>query len=342
LSHANLGTILKALGRGVEAEEACQRAVTVLEKLADEFPNVPQYRADLASCHNQRGSLLRELGKPPESEMSLRQALAILNKLASEHPAVPRYHRDLAICHNELGLLFRDLAKWPQAEEAFRRALSVREKLAADYPTVPSYRVELGGDRCNLGNLLRASKQPQRALEWYDKAIATLNEALRQAPSDEPARRFLRNAHWGRARAFDDLGRPADAVADWDKAVELSPAPERAEFRANRALSRARAGQAEPAAREAEELAHTADAPALYNAACILALASAPSQAAALSSEARDKYARRAVELLRQAVARGWKDIEHMKRDEDLKSLRDRPDFKNLLAELERQSGREL
>jgi tetratricopeptide (TPR) repeat protein len=334
--------MLEASGRRVEAEEAYQQAVAILTKLADEFPTVPEHRVALPHSQIFLGNLLRELGKRPESERSLRQALAILEKLAGEDPTVPRYQQELANGHNSLGTLFMALAQWPQAEEAYRRALAVREKLAADYPNVPVYRIVLGGSECNLGNVLRASKQPQRALEWYARAIATLNIALRQAPTDNRSRQFLRNVYWGRARAFDDLERPADAVADWDKAVALSPVPERTEFRLNRAFSHARAGQVEAAAQEAEELARTADATVLYNAACVFALASAPPRAAPLPPEARDLYARRAIALLRQAVAKGWNDIEHMKNDEDLKPLRDRAGFKELLADLERHSGREL
>ncbi len=38
---------------------------------------------------------------------------------------------------------------------------------------------------------------------------------------------------------------------------------------------------------------------------------------------------------LKQAVAKGYKDIEHLKKDDDLKALRQREDFQKLLAELE-------
>jgi hypothetical protein len=49
----------------------------------------------------------------------------------------------------------------------------------------------------------------------------------------------------------------------------------------------------------------------------------------------KEDCARRAVTLLQQAVAHGYKDAEHMKHDDDLKALRSRDDFKKLLADLE-------
>jgi hypothetical protein len=50
-------------------------------------------------------------------------------------------------------------------------------------------------------------------------------------------------------------------------------------------------------------------------------------------------YADRAMVILRDAVANGWKDAAHMKEDTDLDGLRQREDFQQLLNELER--GRE-
>jgi hypothetical protein len=42
--------------------------------------------------------------------------------------------------------------------------------------------------------------------------------------------------------------------------------------------------------------------------------------------------------VLRDPVAKGYKNAAHMKQDKDLDALRDRDDFKNLLAEFEKQT----
>ena len=47
-------------------------------------------------------------------------------------------------------------------------------------------------------------------------------------------------------------------------------------------------------------------------------------------------YADQAMAMLRAAVAKGYKDAAHMKKDKDLDALREREDFKQLLAELEK------
>src|SRR5262249_3203247 len=140
--------------------------------------------------------------------------------------------------------------------------------------------------------------------------------------------------YWGRAEALDDLKRHAEGATDWDKVIELSREAERASFRMLRATSRARAGQVDAAIKEAEELAKIPHPGILYDAACVFALAAARRDDPG-GSLSKESCAKRAIALLQQAVAKGWKDAGHMKKDDDLKALRDRDDFKKLLAELE-------
>jgi tetratricopeptide (TPR) repeat protein len=220
--HIDLGSVLRNLGRRAEAVTAYRKAQAIQEKLAADFPAVPQYRRDLAISHSSLGLVQAELGIRPEAEQEYRLAQAIQEKLAADFPAVPVYRMELARTHNNRGTLFEDdPGKRPQAEEAYRQALAIQEKVAADFPAVPGYRVDLGGSQCNFGNLLRSTMRPERALEWYARAIATLDEALRLVPTDFTARQFKRNVYWGRARAYDNLNRHVDAVNDWERAIEV-------------------------------------------------------------------------------------------------------------------------
>jgi len=86
-----------------------------------------------------------------------------------------------------------------------------------------------------------------------------------------------------------------------------------------------------------EKLKRT-DAGSLYTAACMRAVTAAvlrvsdKSEAAAKDGAAA---ADRAMAWLKQGVAAGYNDAVHMKKDTDLDALRDREDFKKLMAELE-------
>jgi serine/threonine protein kinase/tetratricopeptide (TPR) repeat protein len=294
-----LGILLRAQGKPTQAEGVFRQALAIREKLAAEYPAVPDYRMGLADMRVTLGSLLLSLGKETEAEAAYRQAAAALELLAAEYPGRPTYRQRLAMSYINLGTLLHGLRKPADAEPVLRHALALSDKLSAEFPGVPEYRMLLGGSQSNLALLLSDARKLPDALEWYNKAIATLDTVLRQVPTNVTARSFLSSSHVGRAAC------------------------------------RVRTGQIGPAVREVEEWIKDADAGTLYNAACTYALASA---ATSVEAESREVYARRAVELLHQAVAHGWQNAPRLQRDEDLNSLHDRDDFKKLVAELRKQS----
>jgi tetratricopeptide (TPR) repeat protein len=207
----------------------------------------------------------------------------------------------------------------------------VEEKLIAAFPSVVRYQIELGGSYCNLGNLSRDHGHTADSLPWYDRAIRTLTPIYEKDRRDVMAKEFLRNSYLGRAIVCGQLKKHAEAVKDWDKIVELSPAPERPPLRASRAIARLEAGRVADAVAEVAELTKGSEwsADDRYNFACVYAVASGK------VADKKQEYAGRAMELLRQAVTAGYKDAAHMSKDTDLDVLRGREDFKKLLAELE-------
>jgi serine/threonine protein kinase len=88
----------------------------------------------------------------------------------------------------------------------------------------------------------------------------------------------------------------------------------------------------DPPRRPRELVAEVAKGPDdLYSAACGYALCTPLAD----KPETKEKYAARALELLRKAVAKRYKYAAYMKKDADLDALRQRGDFQKLLADLE-------
>jgi serine/threonine protein kinase/tetratricopeptide (TPR) repeat protein len=342
-SHNNLGMLLASSGQRPAAEQAYRRALEIQEKLTADFPDMPRYRKGMAGIHNNLGRLLADLGQRPAAEQAYRRALEIQEKLAADFPVVPEYRQDLAKQHGNLGILLKNLGRLPAAEQADRRALELFEKLAADFPLVPTYHQDLASSYVNFGVLLGHDGKTEASLAWFAKAIALLDPLLQQEPRLVTARLFLRNAHFARAQALDKLARHADAVKDWDRAIDLAAPPNRPRFRMQRALSLVRAGRHAEAVAEGDALAEAKDVTGdmLYDLACVSALAAAAVKDAKTPStdatQPAEGYAARAVELLRQAVAKGYKDAAHMTKDRDLDALRGREDFKKLLTGLEKR-----
>jgi tetratricopeptide (TPR) repeat protein len=254
LSHNNLGNLLRDLGKRTEAEQHYKKALAIQDRVAADFPTVPDYRRELAGSHNNLGNLLKDLGKRTEAEQQYKRALLIHEKLAAEFPTVLDYRSDLAGSHNNLGLQLASLGKRTKAEQQLKKALAIREKLADDFPTVPAYRVDLGGSYCNFGHFVLNGGKPADSLAWFQKAIDTLRPVHEQQPRDVTARLFLRNSHWARAGAHDRLEQFAEAVKEWDRAIQLSARSQQAGLRARRANSQVRAGQVAEAVAEVAAL----------------------------------------------------------------------------------------
>src|SRR5262249_25126715 len=159
------------------------------------------------------------------------------------------------------------------------------------------------------------------------KALTLVHE---KEPRNDKAREFLRNSYWNRAIAYDLLEKYAEATKDWDTAIELSPVPERPRLRTSRPKSRLQSGQVVQAVAELAELTQSTNWNAVqwYVFACLYSVASGK------TADKKQEYADRAMELLRQAVQAGCKDAAYMAKDTDLDPLREREDFKKLLAEL--------
>lgn len=122
------------------------------------------------------------------------------------------------------------------------------------------------------------------------------------------------------------------------QAIKLSPKEEQPYFRASRAISRLNADMVAEAVAEVVELSKLPNwnATQWYDFACVYAVASGK------SADKKAEYADRAMELLRKSVKAGYKDVAHLKQDKDLDPLRERDDFKKLLAELQKKLLAEL
>src|SRR5262249_25761785 len=199
---------------------------------------------------------------------------------------------------------------------------------------------------CNLGHLIKNSGQAEKSLEWYQKAITTLEPLEAMKPPVALARLFLFNSHHGRAVALTDLDRYAEATRDWERALELDEGPRKVLLRMKLAGARIRvfrdkkdAAGCLATATEYETL-KLSDAGAFYNAAryrgiCANVIARDPKTPASDADRLVKEQADLAMTWLSKAVAAGFKDTAFLTKDPGLDALRGREDFKKLLAEVE-------
>jgi serine/threonine-protein kinase len=344
-AYLNLGVLYHRMGRPLPViEEELRLALAVWEKLAAAGAPARACQTKLAYVHNNLAILYRDHRRPGEAEAHYRKALALREELARTHPTVSDYQHLLARTYHNLGDLYQRTARGAEAEAAFHKALDIHKRLAEAHPTVTGYAVDLGRAYGRLGHLLKLSN-PSVALDWLDQSRRTHEGVLRRQPGHAEARECLSDVHEGRATALTQLGRPAEAIPDWDRAVELADGANRVAWRLRRARTLAQLGEHVRATAEAEALTSETSAPGgvLYGAACVYGCASAAARAQAGPSEPSptrlaEEYAVRALALLARARTAGYfRDpaaVERLQKDRDLDPLRAREGFKELLADV--------
>jgi hypothetical protein len=127
------------------------------------------------------------------------------------------------------------------------------------------------------------------------------------------------------------LRRYADALSDWNNALELDDGSASTSLRLGRADCLARLGRVGTATAAAEEVAATGGvtADSLYGCARVYAVASATP-----GNTDADRHAARAVELIRVALTKTDRDVIQFQTNADLAPLRNRNDYADLLWHL--------
>jgi len=309
MSHNNLGWLFQSTERLEKAESSYADAVTAQKLVVADFPNRPDFRQDLTKYQFNFGNLLRDSGRLKEAEAIYGEAMPIQKQLAADFPNRPKFRQELAVGHNNLGILFRDTERLPEAEAAYGEALAINKQLVTEFPDVPEYRNDVAGTLFNLASVANRRRDFAAARKLVDEAIPHHLAALQANPRHIDYRSGYRNSLVELTQSCAGLGDRPAALATATKRRDLGWDP-------------------------------AVDA---YEAACMLSLCVPVVEKddkleAAKRQDEMQFYADQAMAMLLSAVAKGYKDIEHMKKNKDLDLLREREDFQKLLADLEAKS----
>jgi serine/threonine protein kinase len=363
VSMNNLATSYGALGRHAEARDLYEEVLTVHKATRG-----PDHSDTLRSMNN-LGNSYHALGRHAdalalhEQTLALRKArlgpnhpdtLGSMNNLANSYAAL-RWHAAALKLHEET-LALRRATLGADHPDTLRSITNVANSYAAlgrhdealrlRRRTLPRMKTVLGHDHPDtlwamnsLARSYEASGRHAETLELRRQALASREVALGPDHPDT-----LLNL-WGVAESLTKQGRGAEAVPVIDecvrraagKAVHACLLPGLMNLRMRHfAETKDSAGCRQTA--EMWEKLNRADAPSLYNAARLRAITAAVirmgDQSAAGAGQA-DAEAERAMAWLRQAVAAGYNNAAHLKRDRGFDALRGRSDFIKLVATLE-------
>jgi len=355
---SRLGGLLHTTGRDDEALSIYRLARAHQEALAAAPGATAKSRRDLAETINGIATLLATTGKPSAAEAEFRKALAIAQKLADDNPAVTDFRSCLAVSHLNVGVLLANTGKSSAAEAEYRTALAIEQKLADDNPAIPQFQRDLAGSLLNIGWRLAEAGKTGEAIGYYTREEA-IRQKLAGASSATPEDRdYLANCQINAADVLRQSGRLDEALAACERAVAVREPlveahPEVRSYRVGLGETYLRLGQVR---RDLKNLAAAADAwkraCAHYDgnkslnpqhtfllACCHAGLAGLAGRPGSGTSEAEGKdQAEKAMAVLRQAVALGYRNPNAYRTESALDPLREREDFKKLVEELEKPS----
>ncbi|HLJ93941.1 MAG TPA: serine/threonine-protein kinase [Gemmataceae bacterium] len=368
-SYWRVGTIRRQLGQKAETEAAYRRSRELYQQLVNDFPHVPDYRQKLAATQNSVGDLLADMRRIDEAEQAFRDALALREQLVAEFPEERAYQLELAGSYNNLANLLRYLGQYQQAERLLEAAIKLYEQMLTELPGNPTYRQELARSKTNLGMLWTRMGLAQKAEAAYRGAIDLNKQLVTKFPVVAAYRQELARSESNLAAVLVGTGRPKEAEEAYRRALFLRkqvagefPVPgclqdlAQSYYNLGKLLLSMSPPESPPdqgkeACRLASELlerlavAVPDNSVYAYDAACTLAQCAKIAEndgklAEPKRAELVRSYTDRALAMLRQAIAKGYRDVANLKKDNDLDPLRAHPEFQKVLRELEGGSGR--
>ncbi|WP_165253415.1 serine/threonine-protein kinase [Paludisphaera soli] len=301
---ASLGRVLDEAGNLNEAVAQLREATTLAQEASEEQPGDLRASKFLVPARGDLGTRLLLQGRKAEAEAELRTARAIALEVVEASPEDEDARGRSATARVGLGRLLLGAGDAAGAEAEFRAASDVLEPLAAAAPPLSDHHsaraealVEMAEADRLLGRAAQAGEALDRVVEFHERYVA--------ADPVRPERRFaLARALRRRGLARRDLGDLAGAGADARRAAEgFDGLPPRSASKCFEAAA-----------------AHAALA------------GLAGEEGSTVPAADAGPEADRAVELLRRALALGFRDADALRTEAALDAVRGRNDFRAIAA----------
>jgi serine/threonine protein kinase/tetratricopeptide (TPR) repeat protein len=354
--HVALGLVYSDSSRWDEAAAAYGRAVAIQEKQVSAHPESSQHRYALAKTLTRSAfTLLRSNNRADVAAIRLRQALEVLN--AAREDRTPGLERQSLLAETQMNLGQVSLLKgqYGEAETALKESTRLYEELVRSRPdSGPEDWESLARSQTVLGRTYSLNSKHEKAEEVQQQALQAFEDLAREHPDVQAFAYDVGRCYQELGHTADRDGRPGPARARYDKAIKiLEGASSKGYMKAREVAMTARIGRASTLAAEGKHARAAEDGEALakrpnltsindYDIACLFSRsASAAERDPTLThtdrARLKARYADRAMDFLRDAVAGGYGNPVAMRADIDLDPLRARDDFRTLIVGLEAQ-----
>jgi eukaryotic-like serine/threonine-protein kinase len=357
----NLGVALTDQKRLDEADAAFRKAIELDPKFATAYNNLSKALVDKNKLDEAIAVCRKAIELEPKFALAYYNLGVVLDKQGKLDETIAAYRKAIELdakldnAYNNLGIALEEQNKLNEAITLYRKAIEIDPKSTHIHN-------RLGIALSHQNKLDEAIAAFRKAIELDPKNLEAHNNLgvnlFKQNKLDEASECFRKGVELNpNANTYTNLGlalnrqnKLDEAIAAFRKAVELDPkyilARNNLGFalgkKAQQLRDRKNAVGCLAVAAEYEAQKPT-DADAVYDAASIRALCAAailkdPKTPAVDAARLAEEQADLAMDWLRRAVAAGYKNSSHMKQDKDLDVLRDRDEFKKLIADLEAKS----
>jgi eukaryotic-like serine/threonine-protein kinase len=313
---ATLGNILWFQDRLAEAEQEHRQLLEVKRRVSG-----PDHPETLTVMSNLAAVMLTQ-GRFAEAEQMYRETVAIAQRvLGPEHPATIRFLYDLA------GALLTE-HRPADAEKLYREVLANQIRtLGREHPITLHTQAELADDLFEEGRFSEAEKLQREVLATRLRVLGP-EDPYTLASQGGLAGTLIQEGHYAEAERL--------ARGDFEGMIRIAGPLHRGTLYALRQLVPALAGSGRSAEasklyRDVMEKGQDSNSGGKGNPQWWYAFAGM----AATTNHPED-----ALQYLREAINRGYKDADGLMADENLRSLRQNPGFQALVAELKRSPAK--
>jgi tetratricopeptide (TPR) repeat protein len=211
VGNINLGLLLAQTGRFKDAEDTYRDAVVIYERLAADFPSVPDYHNELAATLVNFADLLHDRKELPRARELLGQALPHHEEALKANPRNSSYRETFRENRNILAATLIDLA-----DHAGAAATAAQVLHAGVDPAKDAYTAATLLARCvplaEKDSKLSEAKREELSRAYADQAVAALQSAIRNG--------YKNGVHMKKDKDLDPLRSREDfkkQVADLEK-----------------------------------------------------------------------------------------------------------------------------
>ena len=294
-------------------------------------------KSELANSLGMLAGSELDLGHPKEALALYQEEMAVRDSFSPADANEWDTRRERAGLFARLAEVNVKLGDLAEAQRLYDHCTELRLQFEKERPDAWAVKNDLGLSYNNQGSMrFPLGRDAKAAREVHRKALKVFRKRVRGIPLDLESKPTLAMTLYYEATCALHLGEKAAADAGYRECLkilkELANEPKAKQPQAELMLALARCGEHAEAAKIAGELVKTPpkDEGLYVQSACGYALAAA---AAAGDAKLVQGYTKRAVECLRAAKDRGWKDVSRLETDTDLEPIRNDPAFQAVLGE---------